>query len=155
MKWTKQDLQQFIQAKAYVDTIVVPLLPFQLSNDSKLERNAFQREVISVFTRELEKELSGRIILSPDYYYLTSADKEAEMERIHTWVHDFQLQPIHHVFFVTSDSGWKKLEQTLQGTLIWLPAITSESMTSSEMQSVIRSHVQEVTELVRSYWKES
>ncbi|QKY69197.1 YpiF family protein [Lentibacillus sp. CBA3610] len=153
MKWIKQDLQQYVQAKEYVDTIIIPLLPFQLSNDSNLEKDAFQSEILSVFNRELEKELTGRVLLAPNFHYLTSADKEAEMERVHTWVEDIQTQPFHHVFFVTSDSGWKKVEQSLQGSLIWLPATATESMKASDIQSVIRSQVKEVTELIRSYWK--
>ncbi|MFD1360552.1 DUF2487 family protein [Lentibacillus salinarum] len=155
MKWTRQDLQQYRHAKEYVDTMIIPLLPFQLSHDENLEHNAFQREMVSAFTRELEKELSGRVMLSPDYSYLSSADKEAERERIHTWVTDIQFQPFGHVFFVTFDSEWKKVEQALEGTLIWLPAIVEESMKSSEIQSIIRGQVQEVTKLIRSYWKRS
>ncbi len=49
MKWIKKDLQQFIQAKEFVDTAIVPLLPFQLSNDASLEKDAFQSEALSVF----------------------------------------------------------------------------------------------------------
>lgn len=153
MKWIQKDLQQYVHAKEFVDTIIVPLLPFQLSNDSNLDKDAFQGEVLSAFNRELEKELTGRVLLAPDYHYLRSADKQAEIDRIHTWVDDMQTQPFHYVFFVTSDSGWKKSEQTLQGNLLWLPAIAVESMKSTEIQSVIRNQVKEVSELIRSYWK--
>lgn len=153
MKWVKQDLQQYVQAKEYVDTMIVPLLPFQLSNDSNLEKDAFQNEMLSIFNRELEKELTGRVLLSPDYHYLASAGKELELERLHTWVDDAQTQSFPFVFFITSDSGWKKIEQNLKGDLIWLPFIASDSMKSSEIQSVVRSQVKEVIGLIRSYWK--
>ncbi|SFA73940.1 Protein of unknown function [Lentibacillus halodurans] len=153
MKWVKQDLQQYIQAKEYVDTIIVPLIPFQLSNDASLEKNAFQREVLSLFTRDLEKELSGRILLSPDYHYLASVDKETEINRMNAWIDDIQSQPFQHIFFVSSDSGWKKVEQGLKGTLIWLPAATADSMQPTEIQPIIRNQVQQVSELIRTYWK--
>ncbi|RYG73602.1 DUF2487 family protein [Lentibacillus lipolyticus] len=155
MKWIKKDLQQFIQAKEYVDTAVVPLLPFQLSNDAKLDKDAFQSEALTVFLRELEKELTGRVMLIPEYHYVKTADKEAELDRIRNWMNDIQAQPFHHVFFITSDSSWKKHEQALPGTMIWLPITSDESADPGRMQSIIREHVQQVSELIRSYWKDS
>ncbi|HLS08274.1 YpiF family protein [Lentibacillus sp.] len=155
MKWTRQDLDQYVQAKEYVDTVIVPLIPFHISDDAGLGKDALQREVMSLFTRELERELSGRILLFPDYHYLKSAGKEAEAERINAWIEDIRYQPFHHIFFITADSGWKKLEQDMQGTLIWLPAIVTESTKARERQSVIHSQVQQVTELIRSYWKDN
>ncbi|MFD2760856.1 DUF2487 family protein [Lentibacillus juripiscarius] len=153
MKWIKKDLQQFIQAKEFVDTAIVPLLPFQLSNDASLEKDAFQSEALSVFLRELEKELTGRVMLAPNYHYVKTADKESELDRIGKWIDDVQAQPFRHVFFITSDSGWKKNEQALPGTMIWLPVTGGES-DQGTMQTVIREHVQEVSELIRSYWKD-
>ncbi|HLR63153.1 MAG TPA: DUF2487 family protein [Lentibacillus sp.] len=155
MKWTKQDLQQYIQAKEYVDTIILPLIPFHFSTDSSLEKDAFQREVLSVFIRELEKEITGRILLCPDYNYLKSADKHNEAKRINSWVDNTRSQPFNHLFFITADSSWKKFEQDLKGTLIWLPGIVTESMQVKERQSVIYSQVQQVSELIRSYWKDN
>ncbi|WP_010530811.1 YpiF family protein [Lentibacillus jeotgali] len=155
MEWTKQDLKQYIQAKEYVDTVILPLIPFHYSTDSSLEKDAFQREVLSVFTRELEKEITGRVMLSPNYNYLKSADKETEVTRINSWVDDTRSQPFDHLFFITSDAGWKKFEQDMKGTLIWLPGAVTESMQAKERQSVIRSQVQQVCELIRSYWKDN
>ncbi|TRM12565.1 DUF2487 family protein [Lentibacillus cibarius] len=154
MKWIKKDLQQFVKAKEYVDTAIVPLLSFQLSDDAKLERDAFQSETQSVFLRELEKELTGRVMLIPDYRYLKSADKDAELNRLQSWVGDVQAQPFRHVFFITSDSSWKKSEQELPGTLIWLPITAGDSANPENMQPIIREHVQQVSELIRSYWKD-
>ncbi|TFJ93821.1 DUF2487 family protein [Lentibacillus salicampi] len=154
MKWIQQDLQQYVQAKAYVDTIIVPLIPFHFSDDASLEKDAFQREVLSVFMRELEKEFSGRILLSPDYHYLKSADKAEEVKRVRSWVEDSWAQPFHHIFFMTVDSSWKKFEQDMNGTLIWLPQIVTESMQFSERQSVVHSQVQQVGEFIRSYWED-
>ncbi|SFE45962.1 Protein of unknown function [Lentibacillus persicus] len=153
MKWVKHDLQHYVQEKEYIDTIIIPLLPFQLSNESNLEKDALQNELLSVFNRELEKELTGRVLLAPDYHYLASADKQVELERLDTWVNDIQTQPFPFVFFITSDAEWKKIEQKLGGNLLWLPFIATESMKPSEVQSAVRTQVKEVTGLIRSYWK--
>lgn len=152
MKWKKSDLNQYKQAKEYIDTILIPLVPFHLSNDNTMEKSAFQSEVLSVFTNEIENELSGRIMLTPNYSYLKSADQEMEVERLNTWVDDLQKQPFNHVFFVTFDAAWKKNEQAMQGTLVWLPGLHSGDLHNKEMHALIRDQVEQIGELIRSYW---
>lgn len=152
MKWIKEDIEKYIQAKEYIDTLIIPLLPFDLSEDKEMPKIAFQGEVISIFVRELEKELMGRVVLTPSYYYNNNADKKNEIERINTWVEDAQKQPFEHVFFVTFDATWKKEEKDLKGSLIWLPSNHSVTINSKEMITIIRDQVEEVGELIRSYW---
>lgn len=152
MKWKKVDIKQYKEAKKYIDTVLVPLVPFHLSNDNDIEKSAFQSEVLSVFTNEIEKELTGRIMLVPNYHYIKGACKEGEVERIKTWIEDILKQPFEHVFFVTFDSSWKKNEQALDGTLLWLPGIHSADLHSKEMHSLIRDQVEQISELIRSYW---
>lgn len=152
MKWKKSDLNQYKQAKEYVDTILIPLVPFHLDNDKDIEKSAFKNEVLSAFTNEIENELSGRLMLIPSYYYLKKADKEMETARLNTWVEEVQKQPFTHVFFVTFDGTWKKNEQTMQGTLLWLPGLHSGDLHSKEMHALIRDQVEQIGELIRSYW---
>lgn len=155
MKWSKKDIKKYINAKEYIDTILVPLIPFHLSNDNDLEKITFQGELLSIFSNEIEKELAGRVLLTPKYHYLKSARKEDEVERINTWIEDIHKQPFTHLFFITYDSGWKKSEQALNGNLLWLPGIHSGDLHSKEMQAVIRDQVEQVVDLIRSYWKDS
>ncbi|MBY7143498.1 YpiF family protein [Virgibacillus sp. NKC19-3] len=155
MKWTKADIKKYIDEKEYIDTILIPLIPFHLSNDNDLEKSAFQAEVLSVFSNEIEKELTGRVLLTPNYYYLKSTSNEGEVERINTWIEDIHTQPVAHLFFITFDADWKKNEHALNGDLLWLPAIHSGDLHSKEMHAVIRNQVEQVMDLIRSYWKDS
>lgn len=152
VKWIKTDLERYIGAKEYIDTLLVPLLPFQFSSDSHLGKNAFQMEVLSVFLNELEKELTGRLLLTPAYHYLKTASKSEEIERISTWIKEAKQQPFEHVFYVTFDGSWKKTEQELDGTLLWLPVPQSGDIHSGEIGVMIRDQVEQVGELIRSYW---
>lgn len=152
MKWKKSDLKQYKEAKEYVDTILIPLIPFHLSNDNDLEKGAFQHEVLTALTKEIENELTGRVLLTPNYHYLKGSSKEKEAERLNTWVEEIQKQPFKYVFFVTFDSTWKKNEQALTGSLVWLPGINSGDLQSKEMHAVIRDQVEQISELIRSYW---
>ena len=153
MKWIKSDLERYVQAKEYIDTLIIPLLPFQLNKpDDELTKNAFQCEVLSIFVNELEKELAGRLLLMPHYYYLKSTNKDIEVDRINTWVQDARNQPIKQVFFITFDSSWKKIEKDLEGILLWLPGTHSGDIHSKEMSIIIRDQVEQVGELIQSYW---
>lgn len=152
MQWVKQDLQQYIQAKEYVDTVIIPLIPFHLSDDPSLERSAFQSEVLSIFANAIEKELTGRVLLIPNYYYVKTGVQDIEVERLNAWVENVLTQPFKHVFLVTFDTAWKKNEQALDGTLIWLPGIGSGDIQSKEMHSIIEEQVNQISSLIKSYW---
>lgn len=152
MRWSKEDLEKFIPAKEYVDTLILPLLPFQLTEEDDLGKMAFQCEVLTIFVTELEKELAGRVLLTPSYYYNKKASKKAEVERVNGWVDDALNQPFEHVFFITFDAKWKKEEKDLKGSLLWLPSNHSVGINSKEMVMIIRDQVAEVGELIRSYW---
>lgn len=151
MKWIDHDLQQYIQAKEYVDTVLIPLVPFHFTNDASLAKNARQKEALTVLLSEIEKVLSGRVLLSPSYYYLKHQNLEIESKRLNTWIEDALEQPFNTVFLVTFDSKWKKHEQLLNGNLLWLPAIEGD-LHSKEMGPVIRGQVDQISEFIRSYW---
>ncbi|AIF43577.1 DUF2487 family protein [Virgibacillus sp. SK37] len=152
MKWKKADLQQYVQAKEYIDTIILPLAPFQFANDAELEKMSFQHEVLTLLCSEIEKELTGRLLLTPVYNYLKTAEKELEVQRVNGWVDNLQTQPFSHIFFISFDSTWKKVENQLNGTLLWIPVIQSGDLQSAEMHGVIKDQVEQLTEFMRSYW---
>lgn len=152
MQWSKQDLEQYIQAKEYVDTLIIPLLPYQLSHESNVGQDAFQGEVLRIFTNAIEKELTGRVLLTPNYSYLRAKDLKPEVERLNTWVENALMQPFEHVFFVTFDTNWKKHESNLEGSLIWLPGAQTGDTQSKEMQTFIHNQVNQISELIKSYW---
>ena len=153
MQWIKKDIQTYIQAKEYVDTIIVPVMPFHLSSEPKVAKSAFQGEVLSIFIKELEKDLTGRVMLTPNYTYLKSSDKQKEVSRLNEWINDSSEQKFNHIFFITFDSTWKKFEPTLTGTLLWLPGIQSGDLYSKELQEIIQDQVTEISELIKSYWE--
>ena len=42
MKWRDSDLKQYKNTKEYIDTIIIPIIPFQMSQDDDLEKLAFR-----------------------------------------------------------------------------------------------------------------
>src|SRR5690625_1194810 len=152
MRWFSEDIKKYIPAKQYIDTIIIPLQAFQLSEDSSLEKDAFQREVLSIYAQEIEKELSGRIMLTPTYNYLKFTNMESEMNRLNEWIENIETQPFKTIFVMTFDNSWKKVEKDLNCNLLWLPGIKSGNIKSEETILVIRNQVEQISELIRSYW---
>ncbi|WP_249871859.1 YpiF family protein [Oceanobacillus saliphilus] len=153
MKWRKNDIQQYVQSKEYIDTILLPLIPIQLSSDDDAEKHASQSEVMNILANEIEKELTGRIMLAPNYHYLKSADKQLESKRLNGWAEDMKKQPFSHIVYITFDSSWKKHEKDISDNLLWMPAVQVGEINSKEMHGIIREQVGQTVELIRSYWQ--
>lgn len=152
MKWTKMDMEKYIEAKEFVDTLLIPLSPFKMGDDTSLEKDAFQQEVLHLFVHEIEQQLAGRLLLIPSYMYLKDADKKSEAERIQLFLEDAQKQPIEHVFYITFDASWRKHEKDLQGNVLWVPSVQTGDLKSKEVQSLIKDQVEQLSEYIRSYW---
>ncbi len=152
MKWEKTDMEKYIDAKEYLDTAILPIQPFNISDDSTLIEDAFQREVLGAFSREIEKELSGRTVLIPTYNYLKNTELSTEVSRLNHWTEHLLEQPFKTVVYVTFDSNWRKYMKELNGELIWLPGIKTGDLKSKETQKLIKEQVEQITQLIKSFW---
>ncbi|MCT2537375.1 YpiF family protein [Aquibacillus koreensis] len=152
MQWTKTDINQYKEVTEYVDTLLVPLLPISFQMDSKIEKIVFQGELVKIFANELEKRFKGRILLTPVFTYLSDEEISQEAKRLNKWVDYAKENPFTHIFFLTFDSKWKKCEQELNGNLLWFPSIQSGDLQSDQIRALIKDQVNEVMDLIRSYW---
>ena len=41
MRWINEDLDKYLPAKEYIDTVIIPLQAFQLSEDKEMKQDAF------------------------------------------------------------------------------------------------------------------
>jgi len=152
LKWTSDDLQKYLQAKEYVDTAIIPVLGFQLNQEKNVVKQAFQQEVLSIYANEIEKELSGRVLLTPSYNYIKSENMDEEITRLNNWIEHMQTQPFSSVFVLTFDNQWKKCEKDLHAELLWFPSVQTSNIKSEETIHMIRNQVEQISELIRSYW---
>lgn len=152
MKWRTEDLEKYVQAKEYIDSIIIPLQPFHVSDEVALQKDARERNVLSLFVNDIENELSGRVLLTPTYNYFKFANKETEVARLNEWITDLKTQPFENIFLLTLDSSWKKVEKTIDGELIWLQGIGDADIQAEETVKLIKNQVQQISELLRSYW---
>ncbi len=152
MKWTSEDLKKYVQAKEYIDTAIIPVQGFQMNQEKEMAKDAIQREILSVYSNEIEKELSGRVLLTPQYNYIKSKDLKDEVARLNNWIEYIQEQPFTTVFLLTFDNQWKKCERDINGELLWFPSVQTNDIKSEETIQMIRSQVEQISELIRSYW---
>lgn len=152
MKWRRQDLEKYVGAKEYIDTAIIPVQAFQVTQENQLIKDSFESEVLSIYANEIEKELSGRLLLTPTYTYLRTTDLQKEVERLNEWMEEIKQQPFQHIFILTLDIQWKKLESSLNANLLWVPGLKPTNLKSQEAVQVIRSQIEQISELIRSYW---
>ncbi|MDL4840812.1 YpiF family protein [Aquibacillus rhizosphaerae] len=152
MQWNKDDIKQYIEVTEYVDTLLIPLMPFTMNMDKQVEKIVVQGELIKIFSSELERRFKGRIFLTPSFTYLSESDKGNGVEQLNKWVEEAMDNPFKHVFFLTFDAQWKKFESKMNGNLLWFPSVQSGDLNSEATKSMIKDQISQVMELIRSYW---
>lgn len=151
MKWTKSGIVKYEEAKEYIDTLLIPLAPFQL-NENRASKVAADSEILEILSREIEKDLSGRLFKLPLYHYLQGDSFDQEINRLKQWDNSYTDLPFIHKFYLTFDVSWKKYEDDLPGTLIWLPSFHSLDIQSVEFQNVLIENAKEITALMQTFW---
>lgn len=152
MKWETKDLELFYQSKEYIDTLCIPLIPIQLKTESTASRLAFQKQTMQILVNELERNFTGRLMLSPIYTYLYDNDYESESERLQNWTSQLAGDSFTHIFLLTNDVNWKKQEACLKGNLVWLTAPHIDNINSDQMKQFIVEQTNQISELIKSYW---
>lgn len=151
MKWVAKDIDMYLGAKEYVDTVVLPLLPVSFGEDIK--QTASMTEFISLLSGQIERQFKGRLFMLPGYTYMKNNSEEKLLEYVKGWEEEFIKQGFKHVFYVTSDSDWKTREDNLQGSLIWLPYLPLEHMDENYRNSILDDQVKQMINLFIKKWQ--
>ncbi|RFU65531.1 YpiF family protein [Peribacillus glennii] len=151
MKWTPGDLETFEEAREYIDTAVVPLIPvsFQKGRNQSASMYVF----IDMLTASIENQFKGRVMLMPPLSYLAGEEIGKKMELVHAWRKE--IESFRNIFFITSDSEWKAYEQEFGGTLIWIPSIPLEHLEEGQARTMIVDQARQVFDLFTRKWNEA
>ncbi len=152
MKWQPKNIALYYQSQEYVDTLCIPLIPIELKDESEAIKLADQLKSLQLISDELERNFTGRIFLSPSYTYIKGNDFDAESKRLNQWTSCLSHNRFQHIFFLTYDVNWKKHENNLEGSLIWLTANSIEDYQSDQTKKWIKDQTNQISELIRSYW---
>ncbi|MFL0400915.1 YpiF family protein [Bacillus nitratireducens] len=149
LKWIVKDVEQFEQAREYVDTGIIPLLSISTAKEMKMVVE--QGEFIEALSMELEREYKGRVLLLPAFTYLVESQKN-EKDRLQEWTNHLQRQGFKHIAYVTSDFSWKEDMQELQGDLFWFPSLSLEQFSDQAKREVIRVHIKNIMVMLEERW---
>ncbi|MGG0203828.1 YpiF family protein [Bacillus mycoides] len=149
MKWIVKDVEQFEQAREYVDTGIIPLLSISAAKEMKMVVE--QGEFIEALSMELEREYKGRVLLLPAFTYLVESQKN-EKDRLQEWTDHLKRQGFKHIAYVTSDFSWKEDMRDVQGDLFWLPSLSLEQFSDQAKREVIRAHIKNIMEMLEERW---
>ncbi|EIJ78670.1 hypothetical protein PB1_13969 [Bacillus methanolicus PB1] len=153
MKWIPQDIDQYLQAKEYVDTAVLPLLP--VSFDADIKQTASMTEFITLLSIQLERQFKGRLLLLPGFSYLKSVEEDKLVENLRVWETEILQKGFKYFFYVTSDSQWKTSEKALNGSLIWIPSLPLENMDEQYKKSILEDQVKQLLNVFIQKWREN
>lgn len=151
MKWTTSDIDMYLNAKEYVDTVVIPLLPISLSSDIKT--TAAMNEYMGLISTGLERQFKGRLILLPSFTYLKSENMERRKERLSDWSSEIRKE-MKHIIYFTSDSTWKQIEHELDHTLIWLPSLPLEHVDNDYKEEMINDQLKQIMTIFLDKWQQ-
>ncbi|HSH24038.1 MAG TPA: YpiF family protein [Massilibacterium sp.] len=149
MKWKTTDIDIYFQAKEYVDTALIPMLPIGWGADVKTTVSL--GEFIALFADELERQFKGRLVQFPSYTYLK--DESTKTERLQDWIQHLKEEGFKHVILLTSDVSWKNVEGDLDGVLIWLPVLPLEHVDASYKQEMLTTQMKQIIQLIMSEWQ--
>lgn len=149
MKWVAKDMDLYHEAKEYVDTVLVPLIPVTFGNQMKQLSSA--GEFITILSFEIERNFKGRIFLSPSVHYLK--ENKDKISTLQNWEHELLNNGFSHIVYLTSDINWKKDEMALEGLLLWIPSISLELLEMEQAKEVMRQQTQQIIDILREKWE--
>ena len=154
MKWLAEDLDLFQKEKEYIDTVLIPLVPIKWGD----QMNSVVREgrFSLLIAEQIERELKGRVILSPAYTYLKSAPFDETKLMLEAWLHEIQLAGVKYIVTLTSDVDWKTNLSEFQMEsvqTIWLPAVPVEHMNPQNKQDFLDETVGNLLKQIAQVWQ--
>ncbi|ASV69204.1 YpiF family protein [Cytobacillus sp. FSL W7-1323] len=151
MKWHTQDIQLFLKERDYIDTVILPLYPVSFADDIK--QTVAMTEFINLLSGQLEKQFKGRILMLPGMSYLKTISEEKRLADLIEWEKELISQDFKHIFYITSDSDWKTVEEQLDGGLIWMPSIPLDNMDDQYKLSILEDQVKQLLNVFVKKWQ--
>ncbi len=149
MKWTVKDVDMYQQAKEYIDTVFVPLVPITFGDQMK--RLTASSDLITILSMEIEKKFKGRIFLTPVFYYVNGDKKKSVSLQI--WLEELKQAEFKYIYFLSPDRSWESEEQNLIGSFLFIPDFSEEQLEVEQAQEVIKQQSQIIIDIFVDKWK--
>lgn len=70
MKYIEEDIKMYIAEKEYIDTAIIPLVPYAIDDDQEMILTSFQQELMTLYSHQLEQKIERPVISFPGLYVL-------------------------------------------------------------------------------------
>lgn len=150
MKWTCQDVDMYNQAKEYIDTALLPLIPIAFGEE--MEQSASMAEYSSLLASQLERQFTGRIVLLPAFTYMESENTDEASSRLKSWEESLLGEGFKHIFLLTCDENWRLRDNGLLGSLIWMPLLPLGGMEEQQKVMLINGQIKQLMKLFTAKW---
>ncbi|UTR14647.1 YpiF family protein [Salipaludibacillus sp. LMS25] len=151
MKWLTENYHMYEQAKEYVDTALIPLIPLNWGVEAK--QTIVKGEFTSYLAEYLETQFTGRVFLMPPFTYLTFESSDGKLNRLKQWEKHLNANGFKHVIYITADITWRAVSRELSDDLIWIPVSTVESMGKSQYRATIEQQGKELMPIFTTKWQ--
>ncbi len=151
MKWQAKEVDLYLQAREYVDTAIVPLIPISWGSD--LKSTVQMGEFITLISDELERQFKGRVYQFPSYTYLKSDKVEERLAAINRLDDHLKDNGFAYIIYLTSDVEWKQLEADMKDTLLWIPSIPLEHMEPKYKQETLSNQIKQMLPIMTNKWQ--
>lgn len=152
MKWTKENIETYIETKEYIDTLLIPVIKLDLISDERMKESALEKEYIDVLAIELERRLAGRLLLLPPYIYLNHVNYVDEKDRLNHWIESFHETSFKNTFLISLDNEWSKYSQQLNSQFLWLSHVPFNDIYDETAKSFIKTQADKLSETIQSFW---
>jgi len=152
LKWTIEDIEMYAKAKDYIDTIILPLYP--ISFESDMVSTVEMTEFISLMAVQIERQFKGRILMLPAFPYILSSEGDVPIHELFNWEAEIYKSGFKHLFYLTSDSSWRTFEDSLSGSLIFLPEAPNSLLDPKYRNTILEDQVKQVYSLFTQKWQQ-
>ncbi|MCY7944109.1 YpiF family protein [Bacillus inaquosorum] len=148
MRWRITDAKDYLQAKDYIDTAVIPLINIKVGAHFKI--TAEKGEFTQLLSDELERQLKGRVYLLPPYTYVDRNEKTVQGLKD---LREELISEFPHVVLLTSDENWNS-EDAL-GKIIVTSSVPLEHLNDSLKRKILDERTAEILNVLLQLWSTS
>lgn len=153
MKWNQDDLELFHKEKNYIDTVLIPLVPIEWG--SEMGRTVLEGRFATLLGEETERQLKGRLILSPPFTYLKNRPFDHTKKDLKEWILEIHADGVKLIVCLASDPQWHEIFQGRdeEGLLnVWLPALPIDHLDSKHKQDYVDENVGQILKKITNAW---
>ncbi|MGE6464221.1 DUF2487 family protein [Alkalihalobacillus sp. NPDC078480] len=148
MKWTTKDIQVYQKEKAYVDTVLIPLMPLGFQKEQT--KTVLASEYIESISLELERMYQGRLLTSLPFTYLSSEKVEDRVNRLESWIESWKKDGAKHILLLTSDSNWRDVD--VLERIEWVPAIQLHGLSAKDRANLSADVARDLSSILTKKW---